>query len=242
VRGSCRGRGCVHGRGFLRVYVRSSRTMGPAELFPGAGWGWQRFPVVRYFKFGKKSLFLGGTRLLNEVSPYLLLRGNLWLNVGARDLWLSFLMDGLAGMEAILFLSQRFLSAIIRLLGLVPVEKLDCTGQQKLQFITMVAYKAANEIIFKAVSNTNRLLELSLSARLRGNVCLKHPSDKQELACEQGVLGSRMGNLFCCIFLTLFLPLFRNHLEILGAVFVTSVKILLCAFSLPLQNCCHVKV
>lgn len=54
--------------------------------------------------------------------------------------------------------------------------------------------------------------------------CLKPPSDQQELACEQGVLDSRMGNLFCCIFLPAFLPLFRNHLKILGVVFVTSVK------------------
>lgn len=65
--------------------------------------------------------------------------------------------------------------------------------------------------------------------RLCGSVCLKQPTEKQELACEQDVLDSKMGNLFCCVFLTFFLPLFRNHLKILGVVFVSSVKILLCA-------------
>lgn len=83
-------------------------------------------------------------------------------------------------------------------------------------------------------------MELFLSMRLSGSVCRKHPSDKQELVCEQGVLDSRLSNSFYCIFLT-FLPLFRNHLKILGVVFATSVKIL-CAFSLPLHNHCYVKI
>lgn len=88
----------------------------------------------------------------------------------------------------------------------------------------------------------NRPLEFSCSAMLPGSVCLEHPSDKRELACERGVLDGRTGNLFCCIFLGGFLPFFRSHLEILGIVFVTSVKTLLCAFSLPLQNSYHIKI
>lgn len=43
-----------------------------------------------------------------------------------------------------LFLSQRFLSAIIGFLGLLPVKKLDVTGQQELEFIALVAYKVVN--------------------------------------------------------------------------------------------------
>lgn len=84
-------------------------------------------------------------------------------------------------------------------------------------------------------------MELFLSMRLSGSVCLKHPSDKQELACEQGVLDSRVGNSFYFVYFTFFLPSFRNHMKILGVVFATSVKIL-CAFSLPLHNHCHVKI
>lgn len=43
-----------------------------------------------------------------------------------------------------IFLSQKFLSASKGLLGLLPVEKLDCIGQEELHFITLVAYKGVN--------------------------------------------------------------------------------------------------
>lgn len=63
----------------------------------------------------------------------------------------------------------------------------------------------------------------------------KHPLDKQELVCEQSVLDNRMGSLFSCVCLTAFL-------KIPGVVFVTSVEIFLCAFSLPPQNHYYIKI
>lgn len=71
---------------------------GSCLAFP---WRWYRLLIVRYFKFGKKILFLGRACLLNEAHSYLSLRRNLWLNVNVHDTWLSFLMDGLTGREAI---------------------------------------------------------------------------------------------------------------------------------------------
>lgn len=67
-------------------------------------WRWLEvvsLTIVRYFKFGKKILYLGRTCLLNEAYSDLPLRGNLWLNVRVHDLWPSFLIDGLTGIEAI---------------------------------------------------------------------------------------------------------------------------------------------
>lgn len=41
---------------------------GSCLAFP---WRWYRLLIVRYFKFGKKILFLGRARLLNEAHSYL---------------------------------------------------------------------------------------------------------------------------------------------------------------------------
>lgn len=99
MRGSYGDEGCVYRCVSYGVYLWSFRVMGLLSLFLEMAGG--DITIVRYFKFEKKILYLGRTRLLNEAYSYLPWRRNLWLNVKVCDLWLSFLMDGLTGMEAI---------------------------------------------------------------------------------------------------------------------------------------------
>lgn len=106
------------------------------------------------------------------------------------------------------------------------------------------AYKAVDYTVFKVVSNTNCWNFFSVQKRLP---CKYLPQASlwykiQKLVYEKSVLDNRMGSLFSCVCLTIFLPLFKNHLEIPGVVFMTSVEIFLCAFSLPLQNHCYIKI
>lgn len=100
-------------------------------------------PIVRYFKFGKKILFLSRTCLLNEAYLYLPLRGSLWLNVRVHDRWLSFLMDGLTGTQAICISSSEIPKCHYKVVGTPVREKV---GLHWTVGITVhdFAYKAVN--------------------------------------------------------------------------------------------------
>lgn len=59
------------------------------------------------------------------VSP---LRGSLWLNVKVHDGWLSFLMDGLTGMQASCISQSEIPKCHYKVVG-TPVAEKDCIGQ-----------------------------------------------------------------------------------------------------------------